>query len=233
MSNPAGWKDNFFQAGFYYAIKDSVLCYPSRLWTLFTYMFPITLLFLRSFFPPLYIFSCAIHCILFSTHHQHLSLCRLVWFTQQCPLLSVSLPASLINLQIHLRHVLVSCFKLLKLNKRPGVVHFSAVKHPGACRLARAENTWCQSKEYGWNKCVCNCRWKKENTKQLAATMHADYCHMLLIYEQCLLWQRCLIFIVFELLVSWSRSWLTCSIKKPFKIWKMNAVICYCVILND
>ncbi len=41
----------FFQAGFYYAIKDSVLCYPSRLWTLFTYMFPITLLFLRSFSP--------------------------------------------------------------------------------------------------------------------------------------------------------------------------------------
>ncbi len=27
-----------------------------------------------------------------------------------------------------------SC-QLLKLNKKPGVVHFSAVKHPGACRL--------------------------------------------------------------------------------------------------
>lgn len=124
-------------------------------------------------------------------------------------------------------------FQALKAEQKPGVVHFSAVKHPGACRLARAENTWCQSKEYGWNKCVCNCRWKKLNTKQLAGTMHADYCHMLLIYEQCLLWQRCLIFSVFELLVSWSRSWLTYSIKKPFKIWKLKAVICYSVILND
>lgn len=83
------------------------------------------------------------------------------------------------------------------------------------------------------NKCVCNCRWRKENTKQLAATMHADYCHMLLIYEQCLLWQRCLIFIVFELPISWSRSWLTYSMKKPFKILKLNAVICYGVILHD
>lgn len=102
---------------------------------------------------------------------------------------------------MHLRHLLV---KLLKLNKRPGVLHFSAVKRPGVCRLAHSETT----KEYGWNKCICNCRWRKENTKQLAATMHADYCHMLLIYEQCLLWQRCLIFIAFELPISWSRSWL-------------------------
>lgn len=144
-----------------------------------------------------------------------------------------SLSVSLINSQIHLRHLLVSRFRLLKLNKRPGVLCFSAVKRPGVCRLAHSETTWCQSKEYGWNKCVCNCRWRKENTKQLAATMHADYCHMLLIYEQCLLWQRCLIFIAFELPISWSRSSLTYSMKKPFKIWKLNAVICYGVILND
>lgn len=43
MSNPAGWKVIYSRLAFTMPLK-TVLCYPSRLWPLFTYMFPITLL---------------------------------------------------------------------------------------------------------------------------------------------------------------------------------------------
>lgn len=138
MSNPAGWKVIYSRLAFTMPLK-TVLCYPSRLWPLFTYMFPITLLM----HPPPFsqIFLC------------HLLMCHPLNPLQYVPSTSVSLStcvlhttvsslsASLINSLIHLQHLLVSRFRLLKLNKRPGVLHFSTVKQPGVCRLARSETS--------------------------------------------------------------------------------------------
>lgn len=147
MSNPAGWKVIYFRLAFTMPLK-----------ILFSVILPVSghflptcslllslrahLHFLRSFSPlftSTHVPSTASSLVHTINICLSVDLCALHNNVLYC--LSLSLPVPLINSQIHLRHVLVSHFRLLKLNKRPDVVHFSAVKHPGACRLARAENT--------------------------------------------------------------------------------------------
>lgn len=115
MSNPAGWKVIYSRLAFTMPLKNLFSVILPISGHISPIMFPITLLFLRSFFPSLYIYSCAIHCILFSTHHQHLSLCQLVCFTQQCPLLSVSLSPRLLETRKYIFDMFLSALKLQAL----------------------------------------------------------------------------------------------------------------------
>lgn len=148
---------NLFQAGFYLAIKDSLSSFPSLD---APYRF-----FLRSFFSIVHPLVCQSYVRSISV-----SLCR----THGCPLLSALsgfISPCLINWRdlANDKHCICTCqlFCAFKAEQRVGLLRFSAVKHPGVCRLALCETTWCQGC-WGmrWNKCVC--RWKKEKNKTIS-----------------------------------------------------------------